>query len=124
MMPSTGLISGAEPCFFLFDDRGVELFEQRLRLGERTSGGRGLNSPAGVPQRRLVAEIAVEGLGAEWRIRGERYVKTADGADSRVQDCGASFAVFADELPGCVLFDIPVRFTRHRHRGLEAGAEM
>src|SRR5881397_3022181 len=44
MMPSTGLISRAEPCFFLFDDREIELFEQRFRLGQGTAGGRRLKS--------------------------------------------------------------------------------
>src|SRR5436309_14694511 len=113
MMPSTGLISRAEPCFFLFDDREIELFEQRFRLGQGTAGGRRLKSPARVAERCLVAKIPEAGLAAEWQIRRERDVKTADGADGCVEDCGAPFAVFADELRERVLFDITVRFT-HR----------
>src|SRR5436309_1110176 len=120
MMPSTGLISRAEPCFFLFDDREIELFEQRFRLGQGTAGGRRLKSPARVAEWCLVAKIPVEGLAAEWQIRRERDVKTANGADGCVQHCSATFAVFADELPGRVLFDIIVRFTLFLLRRLAA----
>src|SRR5207253_9718100 len=102
MMPSTGLISRAEPCFFLFDDRDVELFEQRFRLGQGTAGGRRLKSPARVAGRCLVAKIPVEGLAGEGQIRRERAVKIAKGADAWGQQCSATVAVWADEPPGRV----------------------
>src|SRR5438093_11589715 len=72
--PRRGLISGAESCFFFFDDGGVELLEQRLWLGERTAGGRRLKPPAGIAERRLVAQVAMECLAGERQVGRERHV--------------------------------------------------